>query len=58
MKLIATGNKLAGKGKNILLVDDMVDSKWTFTVCGYRLMENRAEKVFPFALADSSRNEV
>lgn len=44
--------------KNILLVDDMVDSKWTFTVCGYRLMENRAEKVFPFALADSSRNEV
>lgn len=44
--------------KNILLVDDMVDSKWTFTVCGYRLMENGAEKVFPFALADSSRNEV
>ena len=44
--------------KNILLVDDMVDSKWTFTVCGYRLMENRAEKVFQFALADSSRNEV
>lgn len=44
--------------KNILLIDDMVDSKWTFTVCGYKLMENGAEKVFPFALADSSRNEV
>lgn len=44
--------------KNILLIDDMVDSKWTFTVCGYILMENGAEKVFPFALADSSRNEV
>ncbi len=44
--------------KDILLIDDMVDSKWTFTICGYRLMENGAEKVFPFALADSSRNEV
>ena len=43
--------------KNILLVDDVVDSKWTFTVCGYRLMEAGAEKVFPFALADSSNRE-
>lgn len=44
--------------KHILLVDDMVDSKWTFTICGYKLMEKGAEKVFPFALADSSRSEV
>lgn len=43
--------------KNILLVDDVVDSKWTFTVCGYRLMESGAEKVYPFALADSSNRE-
>lgn len=43
--------------KNILLIDDMVDSKWTFTVCGYRLMEAGAEKVYPFALADSSNRE-
>ena len=43
--------------KNILLVDDVVDSKWTFTVCGYRLMEAGAEKVYPFALADSSNRE-
>ena len=42
---------------NILLVDDMVDSKWTLTVCGYRLMEAGAEKVFPFVLADSSSRE-
>ena len=43
--------------KNILLVDDMVDSRWTLTVCGYRLMEAGAEKVFPFVLADSSNRE-
>jgi ATP-dependent DNA helicase RecQ len=43
--------------KNILLIDDVVDSKWTFTVCGYRLMEAGAETVYPFALADSSNRE-
>ena len=43
--------------KNILLVDDVVDSRWTLTVCGCRLMEAGAEKVFPFALADSSNRE-
>ena len=42
---------------NILLVDDMVDSRWTFTVCGYRLMEAGAEKIYPFALADSGNRE-
>lgn len=44
--------------RNILLVDDIVDSRWTFTVCGYILMEAGAEKVYPFALADSSNREV
>lgn len=43
--------------RNILLVDDVVDSKWTFTVCGYRLMEAGAENIYPFALADSSNRE-
>lgn len=43
--------------KRILLVDDVVDSRWTFTVCGYRLMEAGAEEVYPFALADSSSRE-
>lgn len=42
---------------NILLIDDVVDSKWTFTVCGYRLMEAGAENIYPFALADSSNRE-
>lgn len=43
--------------RNILLVDDMVDSRWTFTVCGYRLMEAGAENIYPFALADSGNRE-
>ena len=43
--------------KRILLVDDIVDSKWTLTVCGYRLMEQGCQEVYPFALADSSQND-
>lgn len=41
--------------KRMLLIDDVVDSKWTLTVCGYRLMSAGVEKVYPFALADSSK---
>ena len=40
--------------ERILLVDDMIDSKWTMTVCGFRLMEAGCSMVFPFALADTS----
>ncbi len=40
--------------KRLLLIDDVVDSRWTLTVCGYRLMEKGCEEVNPFALADSS----
>lgn len=40
----------------VLLVDDVVDSGWTLTVCGYRLMEEGCEEVYPFALADSSHS--
>lgn len=40
--------------KKIILVDDIVDSRWTLTVCGYRLAECGCEEVYPFALADSS----
>lgn len=39
---------------NVLLVDDMVDSRWTFTVCGYKLREKGCGKVFPFALANTA----
>ena len=40
--------------ENVLLVDDMVDSRWTFTVCGYKLRKSGSGKVFPFALANSA----
>lgn len=39
---------------NVLLIDDMVDSRWTFTVCGYKLRKYGSGKVFPFALANSA----
>ena len=41
--------------QKMVLVDDIIDSKWTITVCGYKLMQKGAQLVFPFALADSSR---
>lgn len=40
--------------ENVLLVDDMVDSRWTFTVCGYKLRKMGCGKVYPFALANSA----
>lgn len=40
----------------LILVDDIVDSRWTVTVCGYKLCQRGATWVFPFALADSSQN--
>jgi ATP-dependent DNA helicase RecQ len=38
----------------VLLIDDMVDSRWTFTVLGSKLQQAGSGTVFPFALADSS----
>lgn len=43
--------------ESIILVDDIVDSRWTLTVCGYKLLEAGCNKVIPFALADSSDNK-
>ena len=40
--------------EKLLLVDDMVDSVWTLTVCGLKLEEVGCNEVYPFALADSS----
>lgn len=36
----------------ILLVDDMVDSRWTLTVCASKMLQAGADKVYPFALAN------
>lgn len=43
--------------EKVILVDDMVDSKWTLTVAGRLLTKNGSESVFPFCLADSSQSE-
>ena len=39
----------------VLLVDDLVDLRWTMTVAGSLLREHGSGPVLPFALADSSR---
>jgi len=38
---------------SVLLVDDLVDSRWTLTVAAYILQLHRSGKVFPLALADT-----
>ena len=38
----------------VLLVDDVVDSRWTMTVIGALLREAGSGPVFPFALADAA----
>lgn len=38
----------------VLLVDDMVDSRWTMTAVGWLLLEAGSGPVYPFALADTS----
>jgi len=43
-------------GGPVLLVDDIVDSRWTLTVIGNLLLQEGAGAVFPFALADSGRS--
>lgn len=45
-----------GLGGAVLLVDDMVDSGWTFTVVGALLREAGSGPVFPLALAVTAKN--
>lgn len=42
-------------GGNVILVDDIVDSGWTLTVCGHLLRKNGCSEVIPFCLADSKQ---
>lgn len=41
----------------VLLVDDMVDSRWTLTVLAWKLRKAGAGPVYPFALADTSSDD-
>ena len=40
--------------KPVLVIDDIVDSRWTFTVCGALLRRKGSGRVYPFALASSA----
>jgi ATP-dependent DNA helicase RecQ len=40
----------------VLLIDDLVDSRWTMTVAGSLLRENGSGPVHPFALAAAARD--
>jgi len=48
------GNVPAGAA---LLVDDMVDSRWTMTVAAYLLLSNGSGPVFPLALASTANSD-
>jgi ATP-dependent DNA helicase RecQ len=41
----------------VLLVDDMVDSRWTMTVAAYLLLTNGSGPVYPLALASTARSD-
>lgn len=43
-------------GEPVLLIDDMVDSKWTLTVAAYLLRIAGSGQVFPMALASTSNS--
>ena len=47
-------NNVSVKGKNILLLDDMIDSGYTLTYQAIKLLAEGANCVVPMALADSS----
>ena len=42
------------KADAVLLVDDMVDSRWTLAMLTYLLRKAGSGPVYPFALADTS----
>ena len=41
----------------VLLIDDMIDSGWTFTVASWLLRNNGSDLVWPLALAQTGNKE-
>ncbi|HET9662171.1 MAG TPA: RecQ family ATP-dependent DNA helicase [Thermomicrobiales bacterium] len=41
----------------VLLVDDLVDSRWTLTICGERLRKRGSGPVYPFILASQRKGD-
>lgn len=50
-------NSWEGMGGSVFLIDDMVDSRWTFTVIAALLRQSGSGKVFPLALALNSLSQ-
>ncbi|MCQ4085947.1 ATP-dependent DNA helicase RecQ [Saccharibacillus sp. JS10] len=44
------------QGYSVILIDDMVDSRWTFTVAGFLLRESGYGRILPFALSSTSES--
>lgn len=42
------------KDEPVLLIDDMIDSKWTLTICGAMLKHKGSGDVYPFAIASTA----
>lgn len=42
---------------SVLLVDDLVDSRWTMTVAGWLLRTHGSGQVFPLALSDAGKGQ-
>lgn len=42
------------KDEPVLLIDDMVDSRWTLTICGAMLKQKGSGEVYPFAIASTA----
>ena len=41
----------------VLLVDDMIDSRWTMTIAAWLLRSHGSGEVFPLALAFTGHDE-
>lgn len=41
----------------LVLIDDFVDSRWTLTVCGQKLLKAGADCIYPFAIASTAEQK-
>jgi ATP-dependent DNA helicase RecQ len=45
------------RAEPVILVDDMVDSRWTFTVAAWLLRSNGSGEVWPLALSQAGAGQ-
>ncbi|GGB01511.1 RecQ family ATP-dependent DNA helicase [Macrococcus hajekii] len=54
---LQTVNTDAIREQNILLIDDIVDSRWTITIAASLLLEQGASHIYPFALVNTGSSD-